>query len=84
MKIMDYKQKNNDHTLFVKRDDDKSCIYLVYVDDMILTAVMERKLQDLRRDSQKSLILRTLKIEILHGSKFARCKNCLAMSQVKI
>lgn len=49
MRKMDYIQGNSDHTLFVKKEGDKVCILLVYVDDMIITSDHHEKIIGLKK-----------------------------------
>lgn len=37
MKVFGYKQSNLDHTLFIKHQEGKVTILIVYIDDMIVT-----------------------------------------------
>ena len=37
MKAFDYKQRNSDHTLFIKYKEEKVIALIVYIDDMVLT-----------------------------------------------
>lgn len=49
MKSMNYRQKNSDHTLFVKENGNKSCILLVYMGDMIVTGNHGEKIVKLKK-----------------------------------
>jgi Reverse transcriptase (RNA-dependent DNA polymerase) len=37
MKRLGYRQSDVDHTMFIQRKDEKNCILIVYVDDIVLT-----------------------------------------------
>jgi Reverse transcriptase (RNA-dependent DNA polymerase) len=38
MKKLSYEQSNTNHTPFIQRKGEKICIFIVYVDDIVLTS----------------------------------------------
>lgn len=80
MKSMDYKQDNSDHTIFIKHDDKKICILLVYVDDMIITGSDEKKITGLKRRLSEEFDFKDLgKLRYFFKVKFARSKSSLSI-----
>lgn len=49
MRSMDYRQGNSDHTLFMRYVDGKASIFLVYVNDMIVTGHYEKEIVKMKQ-----------------------------------
>ena len=43
-----YKQSNSNHTLFLKRQNDRSTCLIIYVDDMIIIGDDKEEIQTLK------------------------------------
>ncbi|CAN6458627.1 unnamed protein product [Victoria cruziana] len=84
MKNINYKQGNSDHTLFIKFDEERRCILLVYVDDMIITGSDKEKNLRLKQCLSEEFDLKGLgNLRYFFGVEFVRSKNGLTISQRK-
>ena len=49
MKKFDYKQSNSDHTLFLRKKDDRITCLVIYVDDVVITRNDSEEISELER-----------------------------------
>ncbi|XP_061374822.1 uncharacterized mitochondrial protein AtMg00810-like [Gastrolobium bilobum] len=79
-----YKQSNLDHTLFTKHNNGKVAIFIVYVDDMVLTCddVEEMKLLE-KRLAAKFEMKDLGQLKYFLGIEIARSKQGIFLSQRK-
>jgi Reverse transcriptase (RNA-dependent DNA polymerase) len=82
MKKLGYQQSNVNHTIFIRRKEEKICILVVYVDDIVLTDNDPTEMKRIKT----SLVIEFEMIDLgeLHyflGIEVARSKNRVVLSQ---
>ncbi|KAL1548051.1 Beta-galactosidase 8 [Salvia divinorum] len=55
-----YKQNHSDHTLFIKKNDDKVTCLIIYVDDMIITGDDKEEIKNLKENLSKEFEMKDL------------------------
>ena len=84
MKEYGFKQAMADHTLFYKRDGDDITLFIVYVDDMIVTGSNSTKIEKLQSYLAKEFEMKDLgPLKYFLGIKVSRTKQRLFLSQRK-
>ncbi|CAN6440880.1 unnamed protein product [Victoria cruziana] len=84
LRMNGYRQGNEDHTLFVKRCDLSVAIFLVYVDDMIVTGDNINEINRLKKRLATEFELKDLgKLRYFLGIELARSKTGLILNQRK-
>ena len=84
MKEYGFKQAMADHTLFYKRDGDDITLFIVYVDDMIVTSSNSIKIEKLQSYLAKEFEMKDLgPLKYFLDIKVSRTKQRLFLSQRK-
>ncbi|CAN6447253.1 unnamed protein product [Victoria cruziana] len=84
MRMNGYRQRNRDHTLFVKRCDLSVAVLLMYVDDMIVIGDDVNEINRLEKLLAVEFELKDLgKLRYFLGIKLARSKTRLILNQRK-
>ena len=84
MKEYGFKQAMADHTLFYKRDGDDITLFIVYVDDMIVTGSNSIKIEKLQSYLAKEFEMKDLgPLKYFLDIKVSRTKQRLFLSQRK-
>lgn len=80
MRSMKYNEGNSDHTLFIKIKYNKVNIFLIYINDMIITGDDEEEIIKLKKILIDEFDLKDLgKLKYFLGVEFARSKDDLVM-----
>ena len=76
MKRFGYKQSNSNHTLFLKKKEDRITCLVIYVDDMVITGNNAKEIDKLKRQLFHEVEMKDLEnlkyfigIEVLKSSK---------------
>lgn len=75
MRSMDYRQGNSNHTLFTNYDGEKISIFLIYIDDIVITGDNEEEITRLKNKLGK--------LRYFLGVEFATLKGGFVMSKEK-
>ncbi|XP_020589559.1 uncharacterized protein LOC110030888 [Phalaenopsis equestris] len=83
MVSMDYQQINADHTVFIQRNDGRTTILVVYVDDMIVTVDDEGDIAQLKSRLGKEFEMNLGQLRCFFGIEVARGAKTIILSQMK-
>jgi hypothetical protein len=84
MKQIGYNQGNSDHTLFIKRKNERVTLLIIYVDDMIITGDDTDKIKRLQECLSTEFEMKDLGgLKYFLGIEVARTKNGIYLSQQK-
>jgi Reverse transcriptase (RNA-dependent DNA polymerase) len=82
MKRLGYRQSDTDHTMFIQRKDEKICILIVYVDDIVLTGNDLAEMKRLKYSLAKEFEMKDLgELRYFLGIEVARSKKEVVLSQ---
>jgi hypothetical protein len=84
MKQIGYNQGNSDHTLFIKRKNERVTLLIIYVDDMIITGDDTDEIKRLQECLSTEFEMKDLGgLKYFLGIEVARTKNGIYLSQQK-
>uniref|UniRef100_A0A6N2MRA1 Integrase catalytic domain-containing protein n=1 Tax=Salix viminalis TaxID=40686 RepID=A0A6N2MRA1_SALVM len=84
MKEFSYKQRNSDHTLFIKHKEGKVTTLIVYVDDMVLTGDDPEERKTLQQFLASKFEMKDLgQLKYFLGIEVSRSKTGICLSQRK-
>jgi Reverse transcriptase (RNA-dependent DNA polymerase) len=82
MKRLGYRQGDVDHTMFIQRKDEKNCILIVYVDDIVLTGNDLVEMKRLKASLAKEFKMKDLgELCYFLGIEVARSKKGVVLLQ---
>jgi Reverse transcriptase (RNA-dependent DNA polymerase) len=82
IKKLGYQQTNVDHTMFIQRKDEKICILVVYVDDIVLIGNDSVEMKRLKASLVKEFEMKDLdELRYFLGIEVARSKKRVVLSQ---
>jgi Reverse transcriptase (RNA-dependent DNA polymerase) len=82
MKRLGYRQSDADHIMFIQRKDEKICILIVYMDDIVLTGNDLAEMKRLKASLAKKFEMKDLgELRYFLGIEVARSKKGVILSQ---
>jgi uncharacterized protein (DUF2164 family) len=84
MKKLGYQESNADHTMLIRRKEDKICIIVVYVDDIVLTDNDPTEMKKIKASLATEFETKDLgELRYFLGIEVARSKKGVVLSQQK-
>ena len=84
MKKFGYKQSHSDHTLFLKKVNNRMTCLIIYVDDMVITGDNEEEIRDLKEKLFKEFEMKDLgNLKYFLGIEVYRSKKGIFINQKK-
>jgi uncharacterized protein (DUF2164 family) len=84
MKKLDYQQNNADHIMFIRKKEEKICILVVYVDDIVLTNNDPTEMKRIKASLAIEFEMKDLgELRYFLGIEAARSKKGVVLSQQK-